>query len=573
MGRIKPLDLVLLFVLGPVWIFSTALSMDRYLSDHPPAYIPVYFEIGRAPTEAPTVAGFSPGAAAFSNFDLQRGDRLVRVGGIATAGQDFVGLFSLIYGGADSLGKVPLRIRRDSAEFDASIQLTYIKQNYFGVLLGLVAGLVLLRGPGTRTSRAFAVGALVFALLRNDAFGSPVRWQILFGYGQMFAASAMAGPLLLRAAMTFPASAAPQSRWAYAIPWIFVLQPLVLSSYIFGWPIAPPLGLQLYLAFVVVLYATFIVIPTVNYWRADSRGRRQLRWIMYGLLVGVLPMAAAAALTLVAPSLYPYATGVFWLGGLLPIFILVALLWDHIFDIDRLITGTMVYGLLAALFLGLVFGVGLPVSQWLGAKLGVHPGAFIGIFIVGFALPVPLVIREGQPWLQKYIFREQAATERRLRMLRFEEDWTKGPGALLKQVGDRLLEVIPLENLAVYAPAGGPYVPVFSMGLLPPPAVGDGSALEELLLQAGVPIPARVWKRWSRTGRLGRGRYRGVGALGGRSIGSDRTWRRPTRGISLPWHKIFRRRLYTHRVGSTRRSSRSSRSRARKSGCRGSSAR
>ena len=62
MAKIRSIDLALLFTLGPLWLFSTVVSLDRSFSDHPPAWFPVYVGLDMGSAHLPEVRGFLPAA-------------------------------------------------------------------------------------------------------------------------------------------------------------------------------------------------------------------------------------------------------------------------------------------------------------------------------------------------------------------------------------------------------------------------------------------------------------------------------------------------------------------------------
>ena len=272
-------------------------------------------------------------------------------------------------------------------------------------------------------------------MLSNLAIGSPERWQIVFGYGQLLVVSFFSGPLAIRAALLIPASAAPRKRWVYVVPWILGIQPVLYASYIFGSPIGPPYSTPLYVLISVTILVAFMGILVSNYWRADARGQRQLRWIIYGLFVTVLPMLVGSVATLLDPALVHITQWASMSMGLMPIFVLIALVNDHLFDIDRLITATMVYVGLAALVLGAVLGLGLPLSDWVSGQTGIQETVVLGAFVVLFAVPVPSLARVGQPWLREHVFRDQAAAETALRELRSNVSEFSEPREILKGWG------------------------------------------------------------------------------------------------------------------------------------------
>jgi class 3 adenylate cyclase len=498
----RPLDIALLATLGPVWLFTTLLSLDRSFSDHPPALLPIYVETREGPDREPRVRGFLPAAAAHDDFGLAPGDRLIAVAGQPTAGIGLVDLLQLAYRGVNTEGRFPVVAERDGRQFETVVELARLRPNFVSPLLGLTAVLALLRGRGARAARAYALAAFVFSLISSPIFGAPDRWQIVLGYGLMLLGVTFSGPLILRAALLIPASAAPRRRWIYVLPWILLLQPVAAASYLFGWPLDPAHGRAALGVISIVIIAGFVGIQAANYFRADARGRRQLRWILYGIAVSILPMAVGYVMFIADPELYAVAQWAAAASGLFPIFVLIALVHDHLLDIDRLITGTMVYIGLAGVVFALVLGIGMPLAAWLSVHTGLHETTMAATFVAMFALPVPSLARHGQPWLQKTVFRQQAAAEAALRDLRGEVGQWAEPRAIFSGLGERLEAALPTESLGIYVRMGQSYAPAYASGLLIPPALAGEGALTRLLLDVDAPVPARQWQRWARTGRL-----------------------------------------------------------------------
>ena len=502
MPKIRSMDAVLLLTLGPLWLFSTALSLDRSFSAYPPAWFPVYLEMGITPEQVPAVQGFLPAALKYDDYGLVVGDLLVEIAGHPTSGAGRVDLLAFAYGNADAEGHLPVAIERDGQRLDATVVLARLRPNFVGALLGLTAILALLRGRGSRTTRAYALAAFAFSLLSNLAIGSPERWQIVFGYGQLLVVSFFSGPLAIRAALLIPASAAPRKRWVYVVPWILGIQPVLYASYIFGSPIGPPYSTPLYVLISVTILVAFMGILVSNYWRADARGQRQLRWIIYGLFVTVLPMLVGSVATLLDPALVHITQWASMSMGLMPIFVLIALVNDHLFDIDRLITATMVYVGLAALVLGAVLGLGLPLSDWVSGQTGIQETVVLGAFVVLFAVPVPSLARVGQPWLREHVFRDQAAAETALRELRSNVSEFSEPREIFKGLGKRLDLALPVESLAIYVRVGEAFAPAYASGTLIPPGIAARGSLPGMLLDVDAPVTARQWHRWVRNRRL-----------------------------------------------------------------------
>jgi hypothetical protein len=131
-----------------------------------------------------------------------------------------------------------------------------------------------------------------------------------------------------------------------------------LADVAFGWL----LGGQL------LVLATALVSLVLRLRRASGEERQQVKWFVYTVVTVVL-VFVTTTLILGAGYLFP-------IFGLIPVSVAVAVVKYRLYDIDRLINRTLVYGLVTALLVGVyaglvfLFGVVLdPVTR--GSSLAV----------------------------------------------------------------------------------------------------------------------------------------------------------------------------------------------------------
>jgi hypothetical protein len=118
----------------------------------------------------------------------------------------------------------------------------------------------------------------------------------------------------------------------------------------------------------VAALATAALAPLVRYRRAGQVERQQLKWLVFVLAVGVLGGLAAASLTYVVPGV---ANALAVLVAIelalgIPFAVGAAILRYRLYDIDRLINRTLVYGLLTALLGSVYVGAVLVLGQLFG---------------------------------------------------------------------------------------------------------------------------------------------------------------------------------------------------------------
>lgn len=135
--------------------------------------------------------------------------------------------------------------------------------------------------------------------------------------------------------------------------------------------------------------------------------REATKWVVFGFALGItiiaipqvvlalVPQATAGLLVDDSPTLANLVFGFPWVIGLtlVPIFIAVAVLRSHLWDIDTLINRTLVYGaltaLLAAVYLGLTVGF-QRLSALVTGQAGQQPVVIVLSTLVIFALFHPL---------------------------------------------------------------------------------------------------------------------------------------------------------------------------------------
>jgi hypothetical protein len=137
-----------------------------------------------------------------------------------------------------------------------------------------------------------------------------------------------------------------------------------------------------------------IVSLAMRFWRSRGVERQQLKWFAYA---GVLVVLAALS-TWVLPSLgnLPWVTVV-----ALPVAVGIAILRYRLYDIDRLINRTLVYGLLTALLAGLYAVVVLVLGQVFGGIRG-EPPSWV---VAGATLAVAALFQPARRRIQQVVDR------------------------------------------------------------------------------------------------------------------------------------------------------------------------
>ena len=304
-----------------------------------------------------------------------------------------------------------------------------------GSLLGLwalanatVGTIVAIRRPTHR------IGWLLVAiglLLAVDSFAEQyARYGLLAGLDSIPAVPAMAwvsfwldAPalfLLLFVILLFPDGRLPSRRWR-PVAWVLAiaavagagvaLRPGELPELA---PIRNPFGVQgatptlevletgslvVFAGVVVALAASLLR----RLQRAQGLKRSQLKWFTYAVaLVGVSLAVHLAALTLSLP-LVKSATLVALLVAILgvPVAIGIAVLRYRLYDIDRLINRTLVYGLLTILLAAIYASIVLILGQLFGG-LGDDPPSWV---VAGATLAVAALFQPARRRIQQVVDR------------------------------------------------------------------------------------------------------------------------------------------------------------------------
>jgi len=211
----------------------------------------------------------------------------------------------------------------------------------FGSLTGAYVDRGLVRDPGSVPGASWAAWAE--AVVWHPAFGLLAFLLLLFPHGRLpsrrwlpFAWFTVAVYLALALSAAF-SPAAVHLYYPQATP------PVRL-------PVAPAadIAFGVLLLGQLLLLATAVVSLVLRLRRATGEERQQVKWFVYTVVVVVL-LFVVTTLIIGAGYLFP-------LFGLIPVSVAVAVFRYRLYDIDRLIKRTLVYGLLTALLAGVYAG-------------------------------------------------------------------------------------------------------------------------------------------------------------------------------------------------------------------------
>jgi hypothetical protein len=331
----------------------------------------------------------------------------------------------------------------------------------------VVGALVVTRRPDNRIGWLFCAGATfavtgaldayaLYALAARPEAGLPAAtaaaWVAAWSW-------ALGGLLVLLLPLLYPTGRPPSPRWR-PLTWLAGLICLLSMT---SWalrpgpleasqvPVAPnPLGIpgadQLLEA--VDLIAATLSVPVflaavasvvVRFRRARGIERQQLKWFVYASLVVVAGFTLSSTLPTLIPGISELVLDLVVTGLALawPVALGIAILRYRLYDIDRLINRTLVYGLLTALLAGVYAGAVLVLGQVFGGVGGDPPSWAVA----GATLAVAALFRPARR-------RIQAVVDRRFNRRKY--DAAKTIEAFSRRLRDEIeLDTLSTELLAV----------------------------------------------------------------------------------------------------------------------------
>jgi class 3 adenylate cyclase len=474
--RLGTLDRALLALFVPLWLVCFALHVKQWRAGEL-AWVPV--TVAPASDEYPAVSGFWPNSDAAVGA-LRLGDRVERVGAHELRGAGRLDFLAAVYQAAREDGSVAASVERAGRRVEVRFRLLPVGQSWRLPLMSLgfalPAFLALLQRPGSRSVRAFFLGMLCFGL----------HWTFFFGgsrlqtglWAAVFVGSAFLFlPLALQAALSFPESVTGAVRRRFAWTWIFGIFGFGALGWVFGVPFSPTWGVRIASAFNVLGPLALIVVLTRSFRRADPLGRRQLKWILYGFYVGLLPVVVGGLLPTATPRLWWIHELMMTAVVLLPVCVAVALARYNLFDIDRLISATVSYNVL----LVLLIGGALLLVPWITAAssdlLGLDPSmgqVAVSVVLAGLALPAD---RRLRPHIERFFFAERYALERGVEQLLNEIGSCRDAREVTQLIGERLDSLLRPDSCVLYARTAEGFSPVFARGRALAPSLPLASPL------------------------------------------------------------------------------------------------
>jgi len=360
-------------------------------------------DVGSGPDELPVVAFLTverPG-----DDRLKVGDHLLSVGDVDLRGISHMG-YQVAMAEQVRNGKTA-EVR---AERNGEIVIDYIRARNgnmpwshipFVVGFATLALIVILRAPDIQNSRLFFATFMSVAIFQTP-IGDGSAFQLILSQFMFLGFGFISLTLVMLFVIAFPRPIVSEDwrripNWVAFIPSSFWL--IIRLNYYLGGPLLAQ-DYRVY-SFVIdiLFFVSVLVILSWNYHCVDPASRRKLRWVLYGVYLAFIPIIMIH----VIGTLIPNADAFLWLRGIgvflyvaIPISMWIAIAHFDLFDVDRVISGTVTYTLLVVVFALMTETQLEPVAANLATQMGLDPGTgqitFVCI-LAAIALPVQRLVR------------------------------------------------------------------------------------------------------------------------------------------------------------------------------------
>ena len=462
-------------------------------------FVPIYVTPAAGADDLPRVTGLWPAHDGAS--DLRAGDEVLSIAGRSAKGLGRAEVLASLFAGADAEYRVALEVKRDGRQSAAVLSLQRAAYPWRTVFVSLafavVGGLAFRRRP-TPVTFAFALACLAYAIHWSTFLGGGVL-QTRLAMLATALAPAVAGPMAVRVLLLFPEEVAFVSRRARLWPWLLAANGIFMPSWVFGVPLRPEWGRPLALGGNLILIVAILALLALQYRRSGAHGRRQLRWSLLGLYLGLTGPGLLAATAIAIPPLW-------WAYHLslcavvaIPVAFFIGLGRDQMLDVDRLIGAATSYSLLLGIALTALLAATPAVSHAMAGALSIDPTASQTLFAVGLAALVVPLGRWLQPRIERLLFRERHALEVGVAVLRGDLARAEKPEEVLEHLGQRLAALLRPDGIAIYGRADHVFAPVFARGRAIAPAFDATGPLAAVLAASGAPLQvARLRRRGGR---------------------------------------------------------------------------
>jgi len=489
MRPVRLFDKALFLVLASVWAAGFALSVRSAVQNV--SFMPVLVSGSASSSNYPSVSGFAAGMTA-ERAGLRLGDRLLRLGDVDLRGVGNLEFWALAAEHTDPESLITVEFERDSERGRISLRPASYAINWPLLLASFVfaatALVLFVRATPSPLVTACVQAHLCFAIALAGKFGASLS-EIHAAMAITGVSIGLAGPLALRALLSFPDGGPPTGPNARRWPWLFSAFGILTWAVALDW-----ISYQLFFAGLAALTAafgaTFVVVATRRYRYLDPIARRQGKWVLWGVYCAAVVRLAAITWLAVAPSELAFRVySVSFIAlALVPLSLLVAIVRFNFFDVDRLLSATASYNavLVVLLATGLVVvpRAALAASEFAGIS---SSAAQVALSLMLAAIVVP-AHRRLRPWIDRTFFKERYAADHGVGQLLAVISSCRDARDLLLRAGEGLHRLFRPEPTVVYAFVEACYMPVLVAGRAVPPAFAAACSLVQTLAARSAPL-------------------------------------------------------------------------------------
>jgi hypothetical protein len=245
------------------------------------------------------------------------------------------------------------------------------------------------------------------------------------------------------------------------------------------------------LAFVI----TYLGRGAYRFFHADPVARRQVKWVLYGVYLALVPIFAVEVLVFVRPSMWPMGELVRIFYVIIPVCAFVAIVRFKLFDIDRLIGATAAYTIVSIVVIAAAIIVVPRISQAATTAWGLDSTTEQFMLALLLALLIVPASRYLRPQIERFFFAERYAFERGVEHLLGALSACAGPQEVLALVGERLDFCLRPECCVIYGRSGETYAPLFFRGRTRAPVLSAKAPLVTALQSDIRSIEVERWLR------------------------------------------------------------------------------
>jgi hypothetical protein len=490
MRRLAVIDWLLIGISLPIFLFGLVMTLVHGVRGDFVA--PPFWVTTAANQRAYPVVDQVWSPAGTEPNPLAVGDRVVRLEDIDLLGVSNAGFF-VHWSSAAQAGARSLRLAIERGPVHSEVRVPLVPGFYIEAgppwwtalpfMIGLMctALLLLVRAPHWHLARRNYVASVLLVVWCTPYFtvATASRAEII---GDIVIIP-LAQALFLWNLDEFLPGIGLWSAGQRAVAWGLALLQSAATAAMYWWPDAGTAPISLIGVAGLGFTLAYLAALTRVYGRADPLGRRQIKWVVYGFYVGLLPWGVAEArLSLgVLPGWLAMLPSIAQLGLVaIPVGFLIAIAFYQLLDIDRLFSATLSYTILAILGLAMVLGLMPAVSRMASDAVGVDPVTGQAVVALGMAAVLVSAHRIVRPWIDRRFFPERVTLEHGFEKLFVEIARVVDMPELTRLVGVQLDSLLGPAAVVLYARAGDIFTPLVVRGRSASPTFAVRSALRRV---------------------------------------------------------------------------------------------